>query len=74
MLQPLEGPLARYFGGALYERPSPELGPSELGLATRTRISGAHDRFPNTTNLRGARLGVSFTKGHEAAVSRASLS
>ena len=35
---------------------------------------GIDDRFPNSTNLRGARLGVSFTKGHEAAVSRASLS
>jgi len=30
--------------------------------------------FPNTTNLRGARLGVSFTEGHEAVISRASLS
>jgi hypothetical protein len=44
------------------------------GLATHTRISGAHDRFPNTTNLRGARPGVSITEGHEAVVSRASLS
>jgi hypothetical protein len=35
---------------------------------------GADDRFPNSTTLRGARLGVSFTEGHEAVVSRASLS
>jgi hypothetical protein len=28
----------------------------------------------HSMNLRGARLGVSFTEGHEAVVSRASLS
>ena len=45
------------------------------GLATSTtKGPGADDRSRNSTNLRGARLGVSFTEGHEAVVSRASLS
>jgi hypothetical protein len=68
MVLPQRSPLARYFGfqgtyafGTLYERPSPEYRPSGPGLATRTGFETARmTDFPNTTNLRGARLGVSF--------------
>jgi hypothetical protein len=43
-------------------------------LPQRTMSRARHDQFSHTTNPRGARLGVSFTEGHEAVVSRASLS
>ena len=61
--------------GALYERPGPWPLLHGPGLAARTPTS----EMPMTDsahsmNLRGARLGVSFTEGHEAVVSRASLS
>jgi hypothetical protein len=38
------------------------------GLATSTKARGADDRSRNSTNPHSARLGVSFTEGHEAVV------
>ena len=86
-LSPPQGsPLARYFGfqglappgafGALYERPDGRFAAARRDLphAPIAEETARMTNFPNSTNLRGARLGVSFTEGHEAVVSRASLS
>jgi len=57
------------------ERPDPPLSDDGPGLATRTPTSEVPmTDSAHSMNLRGARLGVSFTEGHEAVVSRASLS
>jgi hypothetical protein len=44
------------------ERPDPPIAGGGPGLATSTTaLSGADDRFPHTTNLRGARCRASLS-------------
>src|ERR1700738_4550051 len=48
--------------------PAPPLSTTGRDLPQRTMSRARHDRFPNTTNLRGAHLGVSITPGKELAM------